>query len=321
MNFQGKDICIIGGSGFLGTALRKFFSQEGCRLVTIGRAWDLTVVSQEQYFSIQKYTYPQLAEILSATSFAAVIDLAYATVPGTSYLDPIGDFSDNLRNVIRHLDFIRSLKIEKYLYVSSGGTVYGEAIMEQPFKETDPTIPLSPYGITKLACERYVLMYQRLYGIPGLILRPSNMYGPGQQPFRGQGLVATAFGLALRKEAVTLYGTGSTVRDYLYISDFCAAVSAICDRGAVGQIYNIGASTGTSITELVEGVDAVLAEDGCLLERIHLPERPFDVHYSVLNTTRLREATSWVPRVSLKEGLHHTWKWIKAQQLNPESPY
>ncbi len=305
-----KHICLIGGGGFIGTAFGRYLRDQGHRVSVIGRRSGTD--AGLGYYSVSDSSYEELGRILAGSKVDLIFDFAYSSVPGTSFQDPVRDFSDNLNNVIRHLELARCCSPARYVYISSGGTVYGDPGAARAFRETDPNFPLSPYGITKMACERYVHMYHRLHGLPALIVRPSNIYGPGQKPFRGQGLVATALGLAYRGDAVQIFGDGSHIRDYLYIDDFCAGLAALLEQEGTGEIYNLGYGEGHSILELIGCVDEAVAPDGLALRRSYQPGRPFDVHYNVLDIARIRNATGWRPQTSLGEGVRRTWDWIKA---------
>lgn len=305
-----QNICIIGGGGFIGTAVRKYFAAEGFRLYTIGRSVNIPTLKHELYFSVAEYSYKQLEELLAMENFTAIIDLAYTSVPNTSYEDPIKDFSENLSNVIRHLEFAKAVKAPKFVYVSSGGTVYGES-GNKPFREEDPNFPLSPYGVTKLACERYVYLYNCLHGVPSIILRPSNIYGPGQKPFRGQGLISTALGLASKGEHLHIFGKGEHVRDYLFIDDFCSGLLETVRYGKTGEIYNLGSGTGVSIEKVITHINLVLKPEGIEVKQKFLPARPFDVQYNVLDNQKVESISQWKPETDLEKGITETWKWIK----------
>ncbi len=294
----------------MGSAFRSYLSLNAYNIFTIGRSLNISLFPNEEYFSVAEYSFKHLEELLAGKRFVAIVDFAYTSVPNTSFDDPIKDFSDNLYNVIRHLDFARVIKAARFVYISSGGTVYGES-NSKPFSEDAPNFPLSPYGVTKLACERYVYMYNRLHNLPTLIVRPSNIYGPGQKPFRGQGLVATALGLAVKGEPIHVFGNGSHVRDYLYVDDFSKALINVIDQGEPGKIYNIGSGLGVSILDIVNQINRVLKEDNTELSVLSLPERPFDVHFNVLDIKEISQLNGWQPEVTLHTGIENTWKWIK----------
>lgn len=295
---RNNPVILIGGHGFLGRAFAAHLAASGREVRVIGRTdWTSGKAAA-------------LAESL-AERRPTMVDLAYATVPSSSFADPVGDFTANLGAIIRHLDFARTLGVDRYLFVSSGGTIYGDQ-GDRPLPETAPKDPISPYGITKLASEHYVAMYRRL-DLPTLIVRPSNIYGPGQTPFRGQGLVATAFGMALSGKPVTLFGTGSQQRDYIYIDDCCAALEAALTHGAIGECYNLGSGTATSTSALLAAIGRITARDGYPLEIIPAPARPFDVEGNLLDVTRMRDQLDVTPTVGLEEGLEASWRWIRSR--------
>ena len=238
-----------------------------------------------------------------------LIDFAYATVPSSSFADPIEDFTANLGAIIRHLEYAKTLQVDRFIFVSSGGTVYGDQ-GERPLLEGDRKDPISPYGITKLASEHYVGMYRRIK-VPTLIVRPSNIYGPGQAPFRGQGLVATAFGNALLGKTLTLFGDGSQRRDYMFIDDFCDSLEAALNRGTIGQSYNLGSGTVTTATDLLKAIDTITSRDGFPLKIVAADARPFDVDSNLLDVSKMKTYLRAASCVCLHEGLERTWRWMK----------
>jgi len=308
---QRHPVIIIGGSGFMGRNLTRYLCDNGWPVTVIGRRTEYTKVADELYYSVTDGGLERLNSKLDPSLFYVIIDLAYTSVPNTSYDDPVKDFSENLGNVIRHLQFATQIRTHKYIYVSSGGTVYGN-VPDSPIREHAENFPLSPYGITKMACERYVHLYHKTHGLDVQIVRPANIYGPGQIPFRGQGIVATALGLAYKGEPVRIFGDGSHERDYLYIDDFCRALSDVIHYGLSGEIYNVGSSAGLSINQVVDHINLLLSSEGLTLQRQYLPGRPFDVHSNVLDCSRLRALAGWKPQTGFEQGLTITQQWIKA---------
>lgn len=285
---------LIGGAGFMGSAFARHLEATGATVVTVGRGASLE----------------DAAKALAARDpgHCTVVDFAYTSVPNSSFEDPVGDYSDNLYNLLRHVEFVRSLPHATYIYISSGGTVYGNPDDAVPIDEAHRNVPLAPYGITKLACERYALMYQQVHGLDVKIVRPSNVYGPGQRPFRGQGIVSTMLARLMGGHGVRMFGDGSTVRDYLYVTDFCRALDDVIRFGRNGEIYNIGSGEGVDITGLLARMQTCLGKPTIEVER--LPMRPFDVRYNVLDPRKLRTLNGWSPRVSLDDGLAQSAAWL-----------
>ncbi len=302
--------CIIGGGGFLGTALRRRLHESGNRVLVIGRRPIELLLPSERY--VPSSAFADFARDCRGERFAAVVDLAHATVPSASVLDPIADITDNLRFVQAHVEAAQALGAERYVFVSSGGTIYGDS-GQGVLTEDAPHRPISPYGIGKLACEHFILLNHRRNRLPALIVRPSNVFGPGQQPFRGQGLIATALAAALSASPLTIYGDGSQVRDFLYIDDLNEGLLAAITNGRPGESYNLGSGRGIRVDDVLERVSRIVAEDGLRLITNRQPGRLFDVHSNVLDLAKLRKVSGWQPKVSFDEGLRRAWHWIKRQ--------
>jgi UDP-glucose 4-epimerase len=293
---------LIGAAGFIGSAFSNYLKQNHYQVFEVFRG-QISGIESDFHF---------IAEILKVEDKQlVVVDFAYTSVPNSSFNDPVRDYSENLYNVIRHLEFVKQLPRATYIYISSGGTVYGNTNQPLPINETHQNVPLSPYGITKLSCEKYVLMYKEVYGLDVKIVRPSNIYGPGQKPFRGQGVISTAIAKAIKKQPLQLFGDGLQVRDYLYIHDFCRVLSDIIQFGKNGGIYNTGSGVGYTIKEILEQIEDALNTS---ISIEYLPSRPFDVRYNVLDSSLVSSINDWTPLVSLKDGLNLTIGWVKAFQ-------
>jgi UDP-glucose 4-epimerase len=291
---------LIGGSGFLGGAFADFLAAKNIPYHKILRG----DISDAQSFHFNKES---LLNLPISNFKNIIIDFAYTSIPGTSFSDPVKDFSENLYNINSHLAFASHLPNAMYIYISSGGTVYGNVNNEKPINEEASNFPLSPYGITKLASEKYALMYRQIYGLDVKIVRPANIYGPGQKPYRGQGFVATAIAKVLKNESIQIFGNGNIIRDYLFVDDFCSAIFNIINEGTEGEIYNLGSSVGLTINQILSQIGKLQ------LNPIHidyLPGRPFDVKYNVLESQKLREL-NWEPTTTIDKGLVTTAKWVE----------
>ena len=190
----------------------------------------------------------RLIETLSAVD--EVIDLAYATVPGTSFQNPVNDILVNLPEAVRLFEQAAKLPLRKFVWVSSGGTVYGPAD-KIPISEHHSTNPISPYGITKLAIEKYAHMYYHMNKLPVVCVRPANAFGEGQRVYAGQGFIGTAIASLLDGRTIDIFGTEGTIRDYLHLRDMASGIVAALVDGQPGEIYNIGSGEGYSNRQVV----------------------------------------------------------------------
>jgi UDP-glucose 4-epimerase len=301
------NILIIGGGGFIGKNLANYFRKSEENNVYI---IDRFTANIKNFFSLEELGWEKIIEQICTEKQWNIIDLAYATVPNTSFIDPIKDFSENLYLINATLKAIEALDIKQYIYFSSGGTVYGNS-SSFLINETESNFPLSPYGITKMACERYVNMHHEIYGLKSVIVRPSNVYGSEQIPYRGQGLIINALALAFENKPIKIYGNGTIIRDYIYIEDLCSAIAAILNSNNTGKIYNIGSSIGYNILQIVDIINNVISPEGYVLNTQNLPMRPFDVKTNILDCSKIKNDTGWDTKVEIERGIKLTWEWVK----------
>lgn len=302
--------CVIGGTGFIGTVLVNQLVASGRDVVAISRRQpqELNLPIGVAYVACDYGNKEALAEVLQDCE--EVIDLAYATVPQTSFVDPLFDLMANLPPSLGLLEVTRKLKgLKRVVMVSSGGTVYGP-VARIPITEETKTAPVSPYGITKLTIENYALMFHRLHGVPVTIVRPANAYGIGQKAFAGQGFVATAMGYIARGDEVIVFGEQGTIRDYVHVQDLARGIIAALEKGGEGEIYNIGSGMGLSNLQVLNVIEPLAASAG-LEVRIRIePPRAFDVPANVLDFGRLLFCSGWLPQVRFEEGVAEMWEHV-----------
>ena len=298
--------CVIGGSGFIGAHLVQQLLAQGREVLVMGRRVErpANLPVEVQYVSGSYGDESVLNNLLKDVD--EVYDLAYATVPKSSFDDPIFDIVNNLPSSVTLLKAVKDSNVKRLLIVSSGGVVYGPTPVI-PITEEVATNPISPYGITKLTIEKYAFMFHQMYGLPVTIVRPSNAYGKEQKPFTGQGFIATAMGLMLKEEEIPLFGEQGTIRDYVHVSDVASGIIAAATLGKSGEIYNVSSGVGLSNIEVLKEIEktADLYGKGARL-RI-LPKREFDVPVSILSHQKLSEHTGWVPKISFEDGISSMW--------------
>jgi UDP-glucose 4-epimerase len=298
--------CVIGGAGFIGVHVTELLVASGREVVVLGRREQpaRTLPTQAKYVAGDYGNLALLREVLPGTD--EVIDLAYATVPQTSFADPVFDILSNLPSSVRLLQEAASARVQKVVVVSSGGTVYGIAT-SLPIREDHPTNPISPYGITKLTVEKYANLFQRVSDLPVMVLRPGNAYGEDQRAFAGQGFIATAMHSIMRGQEISVFGEEGTVRDYIHVSDVARGIVAAMDRGETGQVYNIGSGIGRSNADILKLIEPLACQAGYELLVKALPSRKFDVPVNVLDSRKLEQISGWAPLVTFEAGVRRVW--------------
>lgn len=298
---------VIGGGGFIGAHLVPKLLASGRKVTVVGRsAAPHHALPEEAGYVSGDFARLDLMRSLLGRH-GEVVHLAYATVPNTSYDNPLADLLENLPPTVQLFSEVAE-RGSRLALISSGGTVYGEAA-SLPISELHPTNPISPYGVTKLTLEKYAHLYAVTRKLDVVCVRPANAYGEGQRPFTGQGFVATAMASAMRGEPVRIFGARGAVRDYIHVEDIASGIASVLERGEAGETYNLGTGIGRSNLDVVEAIAPLMAEIGRAVRVVHEPERPFDVRANVLDCTKLNIRTGWKPSVSFGEGLLRTREW------------
>lgn len=302
--------CVIGGGGFIGSYLVEELLSSGRDVLVLGRGSNRpsSLRTEAKYLSCDYGDRSGLRQVIADCE--EVVDLAYATVPQTSFANPVFDLQANLPPSVTLLEEARDHgRLRRLVITSSGGTVYGP-VTRMPIIEDDTTSPISPYGITKLTIEHYALMFHRLSGIPVSIVRPANAYGLGQKPFIGQGFIATAMGRILQNEEVVIFGESGTIRDYIHVRDVASGILGALEQGLAGEIYNIGSGIGRSNRDVLQAIEPLAQKAGLDLRVSCALPRPFDVPANVLSYGKLLNCANWQPRVCFEEGLSEMWEGI-----------
>lgn len=296
---------VIGASGFIGRNLVLKLAESGIAVRALTRSGEIKVEHPlVEWIKGDMLDIGTLDRVLE--NVGSVVQLGTTTKPASSNANIPFDISSNLIGNIRLLEKLAARKGVKFVFISSGGTVYGDPVYV-PIKETHPTEPKSSYGITKLAIEKYIAMFSRLYDIDSTILRVSNPFGEYQSYSDGQGVVATFLWRALNDIPIEIWGDGSAVRDYLYVGDVCEAILAALHYRGKEPVFNIGYGKGLSVIEILKGIEETI---GFSADVRFLPGRPTDVRVSVLDSSLAQREFGWSAKTSLYEGLQSTAQWM-----------
>lgn len=316
---SSRRVLVTGGAGFIGSHIADAYLARGDEVwivddLSSGRRSNLPEGARFIELGIGD---PGLDEIFrEAGGFDVVNHHAAQIDVRRSVADPRFDARINVDGLLNVLECARRHETKRVLFVSSGGVVYGEP-EERPTPETSPKLPMSPYGVTKLAAEYYLSYYRQVHGLEYAAVRYSNVYGPRQDPHGEAGVVAIFSTRLLEGEPVTVFGDGEQTRDYVFVGDVVAANMLLTDhdfQGASGldeRAFNVGTGRETSVNELAR---TLMAGVGREVEVRHADARPGELRHSCLDATRLR-ALGWAPRTSLLDGLAATYEFIAAERV------
>jgi len=301
-------VLILGAGGFLGRYAVAASLARGHHVVALTRSppRDRTLLEHPMIFwHFGDYTDGELLDKACADC-SAIIHLASSSAPATSNQNPLLDLDTSVVATLRLLERIKTGPVRRIIFASSGGTIYGDQ-RQMPISEDASTNPICAYGVSRLAIEKYLLLYHHLYGLNVVILRVSNPFGEYQINSRQQGVIA-AFSRAVHEgRPVTIWGDGSATRDYIYAGDVGEAlVMAAEATDLTSAVLNIGGGVERSLFDVL---DSFRRLTGRTITPTFLPARKGDVAQVVLDIRRAARVLDWRPKVSWEEALDRTWRW------------
>jgi len=296
---------ILGGTGFIGRHVALALLRRS-NVVTIAARSPLTEVPPGVNAKLLSFVPCDLA---SADWGSILLDgdvvhhYACSTIPKTANDDPLGDLDVNVRGTLRFLEALRKRQGTRLLFSSSGGTVYGPA-RRTPIPEGHALDPITAYGASKVAIEKYLGFYRVMYGLDARIARLSNPYGAGQDPSGKQGAASIFLRLAMSGQPIQVWGDGTVVRDYIHVSDAVAGLLALADAapGGLGThpVFNLGTGKGVSVAQILAFLEERL---GRSLHVSYFPERTFDVTVNILDIRLARRVLKWSPKLGFNAGM------------------
>ncbi len=242
--------------------------------------------------------------------YDVIFHLAHTATPRRSGQDYLNELQVNLAPTLALLEIVGKAGARKIIFVSSGGTVYGHSKLI-PTPETAPTEPIHPYGVTKLAIEKYLALYHHLNGLDYRILRITNAYGPHQGILKKQGIIAALVLSCLSGEVMEIWGDGSAVRDFIYADDAAAALEAAMNYAEDKErVFNIGSGQGKSLTEVIQAIEQLSGRKANIK---WMTQRSTDVPMSVVAIDRAKTLLGWQPQTTLSSGLGKTIAWWRTE--------
>jgi UDP-glucose 4-epimerase len=305
-------ILVLGGSGFLGSHIvDKFLAEK--HDVSVYDLYPERFRRSPAGITFYTGDFGNVGALneLIATGFDAVIHCVSTTTPKSSNESPEFDIQSNVIGTLYLLDICVKHKVGKLVFMSSGGTVYGDIGNEDTVDETHAVRPMCSYGVSKLTIEHYLEVYRHLRGLDYVALRLSNPYGERQSPLRALGALTVFLHRTLKWQNVEVWGDGSVTRDFIYVGDVANAVY-LATINPVSGIFNVGTGTGLSLRDILAHISTVVGREPAIA---WMSSRSFDVPRIVLNATKLRKTTDWQVRTSLQEGVSITADWLRATDI------
>lgn len=307
-------VLVTGGMGFIGSNFILYMlSQYNSLHITnldaltyAGNPDNLEEVASSERYRFVKADitdYGQLEHIFAETAYDAVVHFAAESHVDRSIADPEAFVRSNVLGTFQLLEAAKRHGIAKFIHVSTD-EVYGSLGDNGCFTEDSPLAPNSPYSASKAGSDLLARAYAQTYGLPVIITRCSNNYGPRQFPEK---LIPTVILRALHDEPIPIYGDGSNVRDWLHVTDHCAAIDFVLRVGRVGEVYNIGGHNERTNLDVVRMILQVLNKPESLITFI--TDRPgHDKRYAI-DPSKTERELGWRPQIELEQGMRQTVAW------------
>lgn len=314
---------VTGGAGFIGSTLVDVLVGRGDEVLVVDDLsagdpanLDGALAAGVRLVECDIRDTAALRELLTGFRPDVVHHLAAQIDVRRSMEDPRHDASVNVVGTVSVLEAARAAGAGAVVVCSTGGAIYGDDA-PLPTSEEQPAAPASPYGLSKLAAERYAGFYAREHGLGVLVLRFANVYGPRQHPSGGAGVVSLFCDRARSGEPPVIFGDGGQTRDFLFVGDVAAAATAAGDRlvggELAGAVFNVGTGVEVNITELAATVGQVAGLDADAFRPRYEPARPGELRRSCLDPSRGLAALGLPTPTRLADGLAKTWDWHTAR--------
>jgi UDP-glucose 4-epimerase len=302
-------ILVTGGAGFIGSHVVDLYLEHGHEVVVVddlstGHRANVHPKAKFYPFDIRR---PELDEVFAAERPQVVNHHAAQMSVRVSVDRPLFDADVNVLGSLNVLECSRRHGVERVIYISSGGAVYGEPVY-LPCDEEHPVDPICPYGVTKHVVEHYLHLYRVNYGLRYLVLRYPNVYGPRQDPAGEAGVVAIFTGQMLAGKPVTINGDGTQERDFVFVGDCARANLAGLDPAAPTGIFNLGSGGGTSILEIFRQLQQITAYGA---PPHFAPAKLGETYRIFLTAAKARRDLAWEPTVDLATGLQQTVEYFR----------
>ncbi len=228
-----------------------------------------------------------------------------------SVVDPLFDADVNVLGSINLIDCAKKFKVKQFIYISTGGAVYGEPEY-LPCDEAHPINPICQYGISKHTVEHYLYLYHQNYGLDYVVIRYPNVYGPRQDPCGEAGVVAIFTRAMLRGDPITINGDGKQERDFVFVKDCARANLLALKTKKPNTIYNVGCGQGTTVNEIFTALKDIT---GYTREPVYGPAKIGETRRIFLSAEKAQQNLGWMPSVSFEDGLRQTVEYCRTVEM------
>ncbi len=311
MNIKEKRIVVTGAAGFIGSNLTDNLLEQGAEVVGIDNLFNGRIENLDEAFKHNKFEFHKgdIRDLNFLLDIFEDIDIVYHLAAFTSVPQSVKmpeNCNDvNVNGILNVLNAARRMDVEKIIFASSS-SVYGDT-PTLPKKEDMRRLPISPYGVAKLACEAYMQVYHQVYGLKTTSLRYFNVFGPRQKDSSYSGVIAIWLGKILRDEDLIINGDGKNSRDFTYIKDVIQANLLAANQDVAGQIFNIGAGLPITLTNLATLLLKLTHKEHLKIK--YTAPRPGDILHSYADISKANRMLKFEPKYSQEKGLEEYLKW------------
>ena len=304
------NILVTGGAGFIASHIVNTYIEAGHCVTVIDNlsSGRLQFLNPKAKFYEIDILDPKITDVLKSEKINAINHHAAKISVSESLIDPLVDANSNIIGTLQLLQCAVSLEVEKFIFASTGGAIYGEQIYF-PANEDHPCQPLSPYGISKLSAENYLSFFNQQFGLSTTVLRYSNVFGPHQNPQGEAGVVAIFCERLIKDQKPVICGDGEQTRDFIAVRDIAQANLIALDHSCTGT-FNVATGNETSVKCLAE---CLLRISGKKIPAEYGLARQGDQSRSVIDYKKFHDGFGWQPKVSLEQGLVETYSFFQNQ--------
>ena len=311
MDFKEKRIVVTGVAGFIGSNLTDSLLELGAEVIGMDNLFNGRLENLDEAYKHGKFTFHKgdIRDLNFLLDVFKDVDIVYHLAAFTSVPQSVKmpeNCNDvNVNGVLNVLNAARRMDVDKIIYASSS-SVYGDT-PTLPKREDMRRLPISPYGVAKLACEAYMQVYHQVYGLKTTSLRYFNVFGPRQKDSTYSGVIAIWLGNVIRNEDLTIFGDGTNSRDFTYIKDVIQANLLAAKNDTSGEIFNIGAGSPISLTELAILILKITKKENLKIN--YTEPRPGDIIHSYADISKAKKLLMFEPKYNQEQGLKEYFKW------------